>query len=167
MDPVPLIGKATQRVFVSGIALNNIVQHGDRELHLALSNGAVVEIVIAANTALTARHYALYQSPIGPSTPMIKLAHEKYKRFRDSLSSDYKKRFSVYSTRVPMCHSIGIYDNVVDLSEFCIGNNSVSCPSYLLRPSSAFDVYIAEAKYLLGNAAPLFGSNPSKLIRML
>ncbi len=164
-DARNLIASSNQRIFLSGITLNYIIQHCTQEIEAAIRQRIPVEIVIAANTDDAIIFYKRYSSLIEENLPV---AHNRYQQYRDNLPPDLSKFFNVYSTQIPFTHSIGLYDDRLFVSELCIDTNSSGAPSYeLLKDSEAYKTYIEEIKKLLAEGIALYESDPSRIVDIL
>jgi hypothetical protein len=152
-DARSLIARTQERLFVSGITLTFIIQHCQSELESMISRGLPVDLVIAADTPFTRSVYARYSPEIDVNLP---LACRRYRAFRDAIHAERRHLFRVYSTAIPLTHSIGMYDNIIHVSEFCIDTDSARVPSYQLAESSpGYETYLKEVRLLLQEGRPL------------
>lgn len=162
LDARSVMGSVQQRIFLSGITLNYIVQHCKDEISRALGVGVPVEFVIVANTNEARSMYERYSSFVSENLP---LAHKRYRDYREGLSSDEAKLFNVYCTQLPLTHSIGLYDGRMFISEFCLDADSSGVPSYeLAENGDGYKTFIEEVRVLLSGGEPLFGSEPSRIL---
>jgi hypothetical protein len=164
-DARSLIASATERIFLSGITLNYIVQHCRRELESALRRGVLVEIVIAADTDKSKYVYKRYSSLVEDNLPLV---HERFREFRQNQREDRVNLLSIYAAQIPLTHSLGLYDDRLFVSEFCIDTSSSESPSYeLAHNADAYAILVAEIRVLLSTATPLYESRSSRILRTL
>lgn len=162
VDVPSLIANARKRVLITGIALNYVSQHCSQEIQDALDRRMRVEIVIATLDDLSNKRYYRFTSLKDPDLPMLVLAYERYKNLVEKLSESQRKYFGVYATSSPMAHSIGLYDDDIYVSEFCLNTDAAVCPSYRIAPGDeSYDLFMGEIRSLLSDAQPLFRSDES------
>jgi hypothetical protein len=92
------------------------------------------------------------------------LAHKRYEDFLIKLPRAKADLFNVYCTEIPLMHSLGLYDDKLYVSEFCLDADSSRVPSYELAVGGiGYRTFIGEIQALLRDGTPLFGSGPSRI----
>ena len=78
-------------------------------------------------------------------------------KLNDELSNEQKQYFCVYSTQIPLTHSIGLYDDIIIVSEFCLDTASSHVPSYqVAKNSKSYKTFLQEVRILLEKGTSLF-----------
>ena len=159
-DPPSLINRSSERVLITGIALNFIAKHCKPEIESALRRGTAIGILLADNSDLSKRIYYRYSSSSDPSIPSMRESRNKFCSFKRSLSKDLSSRLGIYRSNIPMMNSIGLYDDILSVSLFCMGGDSTASPSFQVgdEQSSLYRVFYDEAKELLLEADPILDS---------
>jgi hypothetical protein len=156
-----LIKSANKRVIITGALLNEVAWQID-EIKSALSKVEVLVGLIMA-TPKTLERYA-------PYSKFLKQTYEgtfaRYEDFCSSLSASERKRFALCYTDKLQTHSIGLYDNQLYVSEFCINQRSVDCPSFSTSAGSeTYAKFLSEVQFLLNNSRCYSGKGLPKLLR--
>jgi hypothetical protein len=164
-DVRALLSGAQRRVIITGIGLHYIVKYCSSELRTALSSGILVGIVMSKPTQKNIGFYSRYSRDVDKT---LGVTHEMYSTFAQSLDTRQQECFAFYHTEVPLTHSIGLYDNSLYVSEFCIDCASSVSPSFSPPPGSrAHALFISELKTLLKESLRKYGDGHAKLIGSL
>lgn len=168
-EEVPsLIGRSRNRVFISGIALNYVAQNCKVQIAEALERGVLVEIVLATQSEVSIARYARFTSLQSATLPLLDLAYERYEQLVVELSTRQRLNFGVYSTEAPMSHSIGLYDETLYISEFCLDADASDVPSYRIpKDAPSFGIFLKEIRLILSEARPIFGLESSRIVQGL
>ena len=156
VDVRGLITKSRKYIFISGVSLTYVIKHCADDLRDALVRGCEIKIVISDNSELARLFYSRFSNRLGEEHA---LTYERYNRFYDNLPEKEKKLFKVYFTNVTLSHSIGLYDDQLFVSEYCLDCDSSRCPSYrLTTESESYDVLKNEIKILLSESECRIGT---------
>lgn len=161
-DVRALLSGAQRRVIITGIELHYVVKYCANELQSALSRGRLVGIVIAKATPRNITFYGRYSRGVDKT---LAATHDLYRGFAESLDKRQSECFALYHTDVALTHSIGLYDDAVYVSEFCIDCPSSLCPSFSPPPESkSHSLFISELKEILKGSPCVHGSGHVKLL---
>ncbi len=161
-DVRALVTGAQRRVIITGIGLHYIVKYCGNELQAALSGGRLIGIVITKATPRNIAFYARYSRGVDKT---IVGTHGMYTEFARSLDKRQLECFALYHTDLALTHSIGLYDDAVYVSEFCINSPSSLCPSFSPPPGSrSHSLFISELKEILRGSICAHGSGHARLL---
>ena len=164
-DVRALLKAAQRRAIITGIELHYVIKYCAQELKAALSSGTLVGIVISKATPRAISFYSRYSRDVDKT---ISTTHEMYTTFADSLNAKQRECFALYHTDMPLTHSIGLYDDSIYVSEFCIDCASSVVPSFSPPVGSATHrLFIDELKLLLKEAPCKHGNGHSRLLGSL
>jgi hypothetical protein len=165
VDARSLIGRSVRRVFISGITLFYLARYCRTELKDAAGRGVQTELVIAENSPESVARYARYSPEIKDNLPA---AHRRYHALAKKFQSEGLPPLTVWCTSIPLTHSIGLYDDAIYVSEFCIDAESPRAPSFCVPAGTpSYRVFIAEIRVLLRESVPLIGSKRSAILKSL
>lgn len=158
-----LIATAQQRVVVTGGSLDQCVWRFRNELRMALDRNVLVGLAMADPSSEDAlRLYVRYADSL---LKLASLTENRYKEFYKSLAPAQRQRFSFSYTELPLTHSLGLYDDQIFLSEFCIDRHSEECPSYaVVQGSPSYGVFLYEIHTILKESRCVLGTGKEKLI---
>jgi hypothetical protein len=157
-----LIGGAGHRIVVTGGSLGQIIWRFKTRIRQALSRGVLVGLVMATPVPEVLKYYLRYSESLRKLSP---LTQALYRTFCRSLSASQRERVAVCHTNIPLTHSIGLYDDQLFVSDFCIDVPAEECPSFsALAGSHAFYVYLSEVHTLLTTSRCVFGSGAEELL---
>jgi hypothetical protein len=164
-DVRALVSGSARRVIITGIELNYIIKYCANELQTALSGGTLIGIVIAKSTPRNIAFYTRYSRGVAKT---LVATHDMYSEFAKSLDKRQSECFALYHTDIALTHSIGLYDDAVYVSEFCIDCPSSLCPSFSPPPGSrSHSLFISELKEILKGSLSVHGSGHARLLGTL
>jgi hypothetical protein len=165
IDVRALICGAKRYVILTGVSLHYIVRHCEQELREAVLRKVAIGIIITDNTRDLAEHYTRYSVSVLHNLPV---AQTMYVDFHNSLRNRQRGYFALYYTRIPLTHSIGLYDGKAYINEFWIDQTASICPSFSpALGSSTHQIVISEVSKLLNESRCVCGLAEKKLIRFI
>ena len=153
LDVRGLIAGAKQSIAISGITLGYVITKCHLELLAALRRGVSVRMVIAAQDSIHLPFYERYSN--APTKRLPSIVHS-YNTFSKKLQPDERQRLKVAGTKAPIAHSIGIYDNVIYLSQLCLDVDSSNATSYCIEAHmTAHSILLQEMETLINESCDL------------
>lgn len=157
-----LIENAENRVVVTGGSLDQCVWRFRNEILEALKRKVLVGLVMATPVEPALKFYIRYADSLLRVSP---LTRGRYEEFYLSLSTAERGRFALFYTDIPLTHSLGLYDDQIFVSEFCIDRHAEQCPSYAaFWGSHAYGVFFYEIHILLKSSRLSLGSGKNRLL---
>lgn len=149
------VDRARRQIFVSGISLRYLATYCANQLRAALTRKVIIEVLISSDAEELREFYGLHKPRAADE---IRLSHLAWKDFCKSLDDDQRSRISVTSTKIPLTHSIGLYDDTIFLNPFCIGLDSADLPSMKIDVGSpAFQAFVRDALAHLARGIKICG----------
>ena len=159
-----LIATAGRRVVVTGGSLDQCVWRFRNEIRLALDRGVLVALVMGdPHSEHAIRLYRRYADRFLTRPSLIE---SRYRTFYRSLASAERQRFSFSYTDLSLTHSLGLYDDQIFLSEFCLDRHAEECPSYRVAPDChSYGVFFYEIHTILLESHNRLGRGKQKLLK--
>ena len=89
-------------------------------------------------------------------------SHKRYQLLAQEFAAKGVPPFALFGATILMTHSIGLYDDAMFISEFCIDTESYRAPSFRVLPHTpSYKVFLSEARTLLTESLPLLGPTKS------
>jgi Predicted nucleotide-binding protein containing TIR-like domain len=160
-----LVQTSTRYVFLSGIALNYVVQSCRQQMISTLNAGTTVEVLIPTLSAANSKRYTPFKSD---ALDEMRLALSRWSKFSASLEEEAAGRFRLFATDLHLTHSVGIYDELMYVNPYCAGLDSADLPSFRLdRSIPAFGSYLSDLAYHIQAAKLIAGDAATPYIIQL
>jgi hypothetical protein len=165
MDVRALIEASKKRVIISGISLAYIGRHCVDELRAALARDVLIGIAISNIKPNLLAYYSRYSRQVERT---LTVARRLYVDFHKGLTDSHRQRFCLCYVNIPLTHSIGLYDDEVFVSQFCLDVDSSKCPSFAVKSGApSFSQLRAELRVIFSEGLCVAGGAKKLLLSSL